>query len=163
MKVISASLAKWKFKIQIKIWTEIQREIRIAYKCSHMKVVKASKLSVTITLEWSGHIYPLSSENGKHKYIQCEVFVFGISLLIIQTIQPPREEQKIHWSFDIYSNESALSCDLWYVHSLCLLQSPDIFARGIAPGVPPNLVSPPWIQLFTFVTQSQMNTSPSAI
>ena len=121
MKVISASLAKWKFKIQIKIRTEIQREIRIAYKCSHMKVVKASKLSVTITLEWSGHIYPLSSENGKHKYIQCEVFVFGISLLIIQTIQPPREEQKIHWSFDIYSNESALSCDLWYmcIHYVC--------------------------------------------
>ena len=49
------------------------------------------------------------------------MFVFWISLLIIQTIQPPREEQKIHWSFDIYSNESALSCDLWYmcIHYVC--------------------------------------------
>ena len=58
---------------------------------------------------------------------------------------------------------SSLLWSLIYVHSLCLLQSPDTFAWGIAPGVPPNLVSTPWLQLFTFFIQSQMNTSPSAI
>ena len=61
--------------------------------------------------------------------------------------------QRTEETLDIWHIQQWVSSLLWsliYVHSLCLLQSPDTFAWGIAPGVPPNLVSTPWLQLFTF-------------